>query len=90
MNTETLTTINPTTKEWGHISYFHTLNEITFYAENNELRIKNVSHSDMILLMRNEICRKSENAIQNQDGLTKHDTELLREMYDSLKEHFTK
>lgn len=88
MNIDATTTIESAKNEWANLCYHANLREFSFCSENEELSIKDVSPSNVILMFRNEICCCPEMAIQNQDGLTDYDTDRLKEIYNTLKELF--
>lgn len=88
MNLKTTTTIEATDSQWSNLCYYANLREFSFWSENEELSVKDVSISNIILMFRNEICCCSQMALQNQDGLMDSDTDHLKEIYETLKEFF--
>ena len=87
MNHKNTTTISPDNDGWYNLCYYANLREFSFWSDNEELRVKDVSLSNVILLFRNEICCCPEMALQNKD-LSESDTNHLKEIYTTLKELF--
>lgn len=87
MNLKTTTTIESDNDGWANLCYYANLREFSFWSDNEELSVKDVSPSNIILLFRNEICCCPEMALQNQN-LSESDTDHLKEIYNTLKELF--